>query len=89
MYDTSDDHEEGSQIIDTTSKQEEMPFGEAKEDVHERAKVEDNKPIMRIEMREEIDSEDSYWKLLARPDNPIKQCRRKIKSLRKQLRAQE
>ena len=66
-----------------------MSFGEAKLDVHERAKAEDKKPIMRIEMREEIDSEDSYWKLLARPDNPIKQCRRKIKSLRKQLRAQE
>ena len=46
-------------------------------------------PLMRIEMREDIDSDDEFWKQLARKDNPVNQCRRKMKSLRKQLEAQE
>ena len=37
----------------------------------------------------EIDSDDEFWKSLARPDNPIRQVRRKIKSLRKELEAKE
>ena len=58
-----------------------MSFGEQNE--QDAPKDEAKGPLMRIEMHEEIDSEDSYWQLLARPDNPVKRIRREIKSLRK------
>ena len=46
-------------------------------------------PITRVPKEDAIDSEDSLWIALAKPDNPIRTIRRKIKQLNKELASAE